>query len=174
MTDRHRLALLVGWLTLIVPLGAATSDNPPPGVSPPVSQVLFVQADHSAWTRFDRDGNQPLTLTVVGPDLVLAGFSGGYLLLKADLSLLPVSLNFLGRPEAILKNASPWAAAWTDQTAVLLDNRAQTMALVYPEEGLVFTQEQKLPDISHFNAVPGKRIALYQSRKAWTMDIWPR
>lgn len=168
---------LVGLICLSAapaPTPPAPAKLPPPGAEAPKSQVLFVTADHEAWTLMDRDAGQPVSLALTTRGLVLVGLGGGWLVLNDELQPGPHSLAYLGRSESALKAGSPWIAGWTDGTAVLVDNAGKQLGLLYPEESLALFQPLNLPDLTHFNAVPGRKLSFFQSRKTWAMDIWPR
>ena len=187
------LKSLLGLLSLLItvpeasaltaPASPTPSSSPSPTPTPilsdpqtgPLQERTLLLDQQSFWTL--RTEEQDVPLAVV-PDngLTVLSLTGGWLILKADLSFSPESLAWL--PTTDLQNREPAMLTGTPnavsagQGVVFLT--ADKMGLLYPREGTVFwTQAPPLsPDSlsvnkNGFAATSGRRLFI---KKTWNQE----
>jgi hypothetical protein len=164
MRPRTLLTLALAGL----PFGAlaADADQPAYPVIPPVRERVFSADEHAGWTL--RRGDAAVPLSVVStPGRTIVALAGGFVVLGADLEVLPSSIDLLASDGP---QGTPWTQAAGD--AVLFVTGAPgDLAVLYPDAAVIMKTPLGLDDLSQFT-LTDTGLLFVQSRRTSAAASW--
>ena len=165
MSPRRVLAFALLW-GLSWGVLAADPDVPAFPTVPPVRERVFAADDHAAWTLRRGDAAVPLSVAPT-PGRTVVALTGGWIVLGADLEVLPSSIDLLAAD-------GPRGSPWTQSVggAVLFATGAPgDLAVLYPDTAVVMKTPLGLSELSQFT-VTDLGLFFVQGRRTSSSPSW--
>jgi len=144
----------------------AESDGPAFPTSPPVRERVFAADDHAAWTLRRGDAAVPLAVAPT-PGRTVIALAGGFVVLGADLEVLPSSVDLLASDAPA---GSPWLQTVGD-AAVFVTGTPGELAVLYPDPAVILKTPFALSELSQFT-VTDDGFLFVQSRRTASAASW--
>jgi hypothetical protein len=151
-----------------IPFGvlAADPDVPAFPAIPPVRERVFSADDHAGWTLRRGDAAAPLSVAST-PGRTVVALAGGFVVLGADLEVLPSSIDLLASDGPA---GSPWTQAVGD-AVIFVTGTPGDMAVLYPDAAVVLKTPLELENLSQI-ALTDTGLFFVQGRRTSTAPSW--
>jgi hypothetical protein len=165
MTARAVIVFALAWW---IPGGllAADPDAPAFPTAVPVRERVFAVDDQASWTLRRGDAAVPLSVAPT-PGRAVVALAGGWMVLGADLEVLPSSIDLLasGGPAG-----SPWTQAVGD-AVLFVTGTPGDLAVLYPDPAVVMRTPLNLDDLSQFT-VTDLGLLFVNGRRTSASSSW--